>query len=143
MAAYQLTEVTPDHEQIVSLYASVGWTNYSGDRDHLIASIEGSQYVVYAVDDGGSLYGLARAITDSASVLFLQDILVDPVHQRAGIGRALFERVLERFRHVRRKVLLTGEEPAQIAFYESLGFTNLNATPLNGFIRIEGYSFDA
>ena len=52
MAAYQLTEVTPDHEQIVSLYASVGWTNYSGDRDHLIASIEGSQYVVYAVDDG-------------------------------------------------------------------------------------------
>ncbi|MCZ9881134.1 GNAT family N-acetyltransferase [Arthrobacter sp. B2a2-09] len=45
------------------------------------------------------------------------------VASRRGIGRALAERALEQYRHVRQKVLITDDEPRQKAFYEALGYT--------------------
>ena len=49
---------------------------------------------------------------------YLQDILVRPEHQRTGVGRQLLAVCLERYSHVRQKVLLTDDE-AQERFYES------------------------
>ena len=58
-----------------------------------------------------------------------QDILVCPDHQRQGVGRELFQRVFAPFQNVRQKVLMTDNDEAQIAFYESLGFTELRNLP--------------
>jgi ribosomal protein S18 acetylase RimI-like enzyme len=66
---------------------------------------------------------------------------VHPRHQRRGLGRALVRDCLERFDHVRQKVLLTDDRPSQLAFYASLGFHNtreLEVTRLNAFVIIEG-----
>jgi hypothetical protein len=64
------------------------------------------------------------------------------LEERGGCGEhGLVERCMERFEHVRQKVLLTDDRPEQIAFYQSLGFHNtrdLLDTPLNAFVRIEG-----
>lgn len=136
----EFVEAIPTADDAVSLYESVEWTNYSENPPMLMSALENSRYVVCVYDDG-ALIGLARAISDDASVVFIQDILVRPERQSTGIGRALFERVFTRFKHVSRKVLTTGEEPMQFKFYESMGFTNVAKTPLNAFIRIEGYSF--
>ncbi|GAA3282546.1 hypothetical protein GCM10017707_31380 [Paenarthrobacter aurescens] len=65
--------------------------------------------------------GLARAISDDASIAYVQDILVRPEFQNKGVGRALFSRVQERYRHVRQFVLITDDEPGQRAFYEAMG----------------------
>ena len=73
-----------------------------------------------------TLVGVCRVLSDDASILYVQDILVDPDHQRRGIGRALLERVLERYSHCRQKVLMTDDRPEQKAFYEALGFTRLD-----------------
>ena len=53
--------------------------------------------------------------------------------------------VLERYTHVRQKVLLTDDRPEQLRFYESLGFTNtrtLTMTPLNAFVLINDVSLN-
>ena len=86
-------------------------------------AIRGSSFVVTARGPERELWGLARAISDDQTICYLQDILVRPVIQRAGIGRALIEHVKAKYQHVHQTVLITDNEPTQHAFYESLGFT--------------------
>ncbi|WP_241989137.1 GNAT family N-acetyltransferase [Cryobacterium serini] len=98
-----------------------------------------SSYVVSARDSTGALVGLARAISDDVTICYLQDILVNPRHQRNGLGKALVDNVIERYVHVRQKVLLTDDEPGQRAFYESMGFVeghDFSPTPLRAFVQI-------
>ena len=127
-------------EALVDLYDSVGWSAYTRDPAVLTKAVAGSDCVVVVHEDD-RLIGRARAISDDASVVFVQDILVRPSHQGKGLGRALVNAILKRYSHVRQKVLLTDDRPEQLRFYESLGFRNtrsLTRTPLNAFIIIEG-----
>jgi len=110
-------------EEALSLYESVGWTTYTRDPDVLMRAIRGSSFLVTARGPERELWGLARAISDDVTICYLQDILVRPDIQRAGIGRALLEHVKAKYQHVRQTVLITDDEPAQRVFYESLGFT--------------------
>ncbi len=114
---------------VLDLYASVGWLAYTKDPENLLAALSGSSIVVTA-REGKALVGLARVISDNASICYLQDILVRPGHQREGIGRALVSTALGYYPQVRQKVLLTDDEPGQKAFYESLGYTQ--ATEFDG-----------
>lgn len=60
--------------------------------------------------------------------MYLQDLLVHPDHHRRGIGRQLVTRVLTPLEGIRQKVLLTGTDPGQKQFYESLGITEASAS---------------
>ncbi len=132
-------EVVPIQE-LVDLYTSVNWMLYTADPDGLGRAVDNSTYVVTARDDEGNLIGLARCLSDGESILHLQDVLVRPEHQRRGIGSFLVLVCLERFSHVRQKLLLTDDEPGQAAFYRSLGFQNVrDAGPpiVNAFVRFD------
>ncbi|XAS65166.1 GNAT family N-acetyltransferase [Micrococcaceae bacterium Sec5.8] len=109
--------------EVQALYESVGWGAYTREPKVLAAAVRGSSFVVTARNSGGALVGMARAISDDATICYLQDILVDPVFQKSGAGRALLEAVRGRYQHVRQFVLITDNDPGQRAFYESLGFT--------------------
>jgi GNAT superfamily N-acetyltransferase len=111
-------------EAVLALYAAVGWTAYTSRPDVLRAALRGASFVAGAFD-GERLVGLVRAISDDASICYVQDVLVDPAEQRSGIGRALLGAVASRYGHVRQHVLLTDDEPGQRAFYESLGFREI------------------
>lgn len=130
------TENLPEFEEILELYDSVGWTMYTRDLAVLVAGIEGSQRVVIARRDG-HLVGLARAVTDGATICYLQDLLVAPDAQRAGIGRRLVDEIFEPYKRVRHQVLITSEDLGQKVFYESLGFKEWGTEDLPGraFIR--------
>ena len=122
------------------LYEAVGWVAYTQEPDTLVAALEGSSFVAGAFQ-GGALIGLIRVVSDDASIAYIQDILVHPEHQRRGVGRALMGIMLERYEHVRQKILLTDGRPDQLQFYESLGFTNTRSlvkNPLNAFVMFEG-----
>jgi ribosomal protein S18 acetylase RimI-like enzyme len=125
---------------LLALYNSVGWVGYTAKPLELMAMVANSTFV-QSCWEGERLVGLARVVSDDFSIMYLQDILVDSEYHRKGIGRGLVKRCLERFEHVRQKVLLTDDRPEQIAFYHSLGFHNtrdLVKTPLNAFIQIKG-----
>ena len=133
-----LTTDLPVRAELLSLYASVGWTNYTQDPGKLEKAVRQSSFVVCARSVGGELLGLARAVSDDVSICYVQDILVCPGVQRSGVGRALMTAVLERYRHVMQQVLITDDGAAQQAFYRSLGFFNtrdLKEMPTNCFYR--------
>jgi GNAT superfamily N-acetyltransferase len=64
----------------------------------------------------------------------IQDILVDPEKQRQGIGSALLKAVLDRYPNVRQIQLTTDDTPKTVAFYQSLGFSELSALGCCGFM---------
>jgi hypothetical protein len=98
---------------VVDLYGSVGWSAYTNDPDTPVRALIGSSTVAVA-RDAGELVGLARVVSDGASIAYLQD--------------------------VRQKVLLTDNEPGQKAFYESLGFSetrDFGEGTLRAFVRFD------
>lgn len=99
----------------------MGWTAYADDVVTLEAALAGSTSVVAARFEG-HLIGLARVISDEATIYYLQEVLVHPDVRRTGVGRALVLAALEPYESVRQKVLLTDDEPKQRSFYESLGY---------------------
>ncbi len=129
------TTKLPPGEQILSLYDSVGWSAYTDDPEVLIQALANSTFAVYAYDQQQQLTGLIRVISDNATICYVQDILVCPSAQRSGIGRALFDAVLQKFQHVRQLVLITDDMPQQRAFYESMGLTE-GAEFEHGVIRV-------
>ncbi|MDQ0095459.1 GNAT family N-acetyltransferase [Paeniglutamicibacter psychrophenolicus] len=136
--AYSLTKQIETAE-LVALYDAVGWSAYADSPGTLLAAIQGSHTVAVA-RAGGQLVGLARSISDGASICYLQDILVLPGHHRAGIGRGLAELLFAQYPGVRQKVLLTDDEPGQKAFYESLGMTQASDFPsgeMRAFVRFD------
>jgi GNAT superfamily N-acetyltransferase len=127
-------------EDLRLLYSSVGWVAYTADVESLARAVTNSTYVVEA-RVGESLIGLARGMSDDVSIFYLQDILVRPDWQHQGVGRALLADCLERFGHVRQKVLLTDDLLAQHRFYEAMGYTDtrdITNASLHTFVRIEG-----
>ncbi|WP_431709767.1 GNAT family N-acetyltransferase [Glutamicibacter uratoxydans] len=117
-----------DPSALIDLYDSVQWTEYTKDPQRLTAAVAASLAVLTAYD-GQKLVGLARLVGDGLTIIYLQDILVAPNYQRRGIGRQLMQRLLAPFADVRQQVLMTDNEPGQIAFYESLGFTEIRDLP--------------
>ena len=134
-----IESAAPNLAEAVWLYRSVGWTVYADAPEVLQAALSGSARVVLARRAGG-LVGLARVISDGATICFLQDVLVHPEAQRAGIGRRLVQVALEPYTSVRQKVLLTDDEPGQRAFYESLGYSetrDFRSGTLRAFVRFD------
>jgi GNAT superfamily N-acetyltransferase len=126
-----------DLDEVIGLYAAVGWTAYTRRPDTIAAGLSSASFVAAAFA-GARLVGLVRAVSDDATVCYLQDVLVHPDAQRTGVGRALVTAVLERYGHVRQHVLLTDDEPQQRAFYESLGYAEIRdveSANLRAFVR--------
>lgn len=121
-------------DEIQTLYAAVGWTAYTEDLPALECGFQNSLLVLAAYEDG-ELIGLIRAVGDGATVVFVQDLLVAPQKQRQGVGTALLKAVLDRYSNVRQLLLTTDNTPKTIAFYKSLGFSDLSTLGCCGFMR--------
>ena len=121
-------------EDILRLYSAVGWTAYTKDPDALLKGFENS-LLVLAAYEGDELLGILRAVGDGQTIVFIQDILVFPEHQRQGVGTALLREILTRYRHVRQIALITDDTPKTISFYKALGFRELSETGCCGFMR--------
>ena len=106
-------------DEIVRLYQSVGWTNYLARTELLKEAYENSLCVLAAYD-GETLVGILRAVGDGLTIVFIQDILVLPDHQRRGLGTAL----------------LTDNTEKTRAFYRSAGFTAAEEIDCRAFIKM-------
>ena len=126
---------TYNEQEILSLYTSVGWTAYTDAPDILRQGFEHSLLTLAAYENG-QLMGLIRTVGDGYTIVFVQDILVFPEHQREGIGTALLQAVLDRFNHVRQMELATDDTPKTIALYKSMGFREMSEIGCCGFMRL-------
>ena len=123
-----------NEEEILNLYASMGWTAYTDDPASLKAGFQ-SSLLILAAYEGGRLSGLIRAVGDGQTIVYIQDILVLPECQRRGMGTAIVQAVLERFQDVSQFLLATDDTPKTIAFYESLGFVQLTKLGCCGMMK--------
>ncbi|WP_394937780.1 GNAT family N-acetyltransferase [Psychromicrobium sp. YIM B11713] len=123
-------------EELLSLYHAVGWHAFDHAPGKLMEALRNSTAIAQARHQG-QLVGLARVVSDRVSICFLQSLAVHPEFQRQGLGKALVEAIFEPFPLMVR-ALITGTEPAQRAFYESLGFNDPEKTlpePSTVFLR--------
>ena len=109
-----------EHE-ILSLYESVGWDNYTKNPQMLKEAYLHSLRIYAAYVDNKPV-GIVRVVGDGSSVVFVQDLLVSPEYQRQGIGTALLKAIMEEYRGVYQLHLLTDNTEKTVAFYKSLGF---------------------
>ena len=114
-------------EDVLPLYETVGWTNYTTKPEMLKVAFENSLHVLAAFTEEGILVGVLRAVGDGASILFIQDILVYPEYQHQGIGTKLLQQTLEKYKNVYQIQLTTDNSMKTISFYESNGFTSLTS----------------
>ena len=131
------SNVMPSLEELLTLYGAVGWSAYTTDPLRLQRSVRESAHIVCAWNNG-ALIGSARIVSDFGTLVYLQDVLVDPQFQRRGIGTELISRVLVPFADIRQTVLLTDADPRLTDFYTALNFREVSprsASPLRAFIR--------
>lgn len=96
-------------------------------------SFSNSMLTLAAYEDE-ELMGIIRTVDDGATIVFIQDILVFPERQRQGIGTALIKAVLERYKNIGQIELAADKIPKTIAFYKSLGFSELSDIGCCGFM---------
>ena len=121
-------------EEICQLYTEVGWTAYT---ECMPALEQGFNYslLILAAYENDELLGIIRVVGDGFTIVFVQDILVFPRHQRKGVGTALLKAVLDRYPDVRQIELTTDNSPKTVAFYKSLGFSAFSEIGCCGFMR--------
>lgn len=110
-----------DIKQLEELYNDVGWSAYTQDLEVLKQAILQSLDVITVWNDD-KLLGLIRAIGDGLTIVYIQDILVLNAYQNKGIASELLQRILNKYKNVRQKVLLTEEASGVRYFYEKNGF---------------------
>lgn len=120
---FSIREYTEYKEQeILDLYQSVGWSNYTQNPEMLKNAYEHSLKIIGAYDED-KLVGIIRVVGDGYSIIYIQDILVLPEYQHQGIGTLLIKNVLDDYAQVYQKVLLTDDTEKTKEFYQSVGFT--------------------
>lgn len=127
---------TIDREQLESLYNDVQWTAYTKDMQLLQQALEQSLEVLTTWDEE-RLVGLIRVIGDGLTIIYIQDILVMNAYHNQGIATQLLQRVLEKYKGVRQKVLLTEEAPDVRHFYEKNGFQSCDQGTLVAFAQMK------
>lgn len=126
---------TYNEPEILRLYASVGWTAYTDHPEVLRQGFDNSTLTLAAYKDD-QLLGIIRTVGDGHTIVFVQDILVYPEHQRKGIGTALLQAILDRYHYVRQIVLATDNTEKTIAFYKSMGFKDMSEIGCCGFMKV-------
>ena len=120
--------------EMISLYKSVHWSLYVKNPEKLKESYDHSLFKLAAYQ-GNRLVGMIRVVGDGFSIIFIQDLLIFPEFHRKDIGTKLMKAVLEKYKSVRQKVLMTDDMPGQKAFYRSVGLIPIQETKGICFIK--------
>lgn len=126
---------TNQAEEVLELYSSVGWTNYTQDPLMLQEAFNHSLKILAAYD-GEQLVGVIRVVGDGFSVIFVQDLLVHPAYQRRGLGRQLLSAILTDYAAVYQLHLMTDDTEKTKLFYEALGFQAVDLLGTRAFTLV-------
>lgn len=125
-----------EQDDLRSLYEDVEWYAYTKDLNQLQRALIQSLNVVSAWDNR-KLIGLTRSVGDGLTIVYVQDILVLKEYQNQGLASIMMQYVLEKYKDVRQKVLLTEEAPDLRHFYEKNGFQSCDKGTLVAFAKLD------
>ncbi|GAA2185868.1 GNAT family N-acetyltransferase [Leucobacter alluvii] len=136
---HRILDRVPTAAEHAALAAAVGWQSHFDDEVRG-ASLAASLAGVVCVDEHGSVIGMARAVGDGLQYAYVQDVVVDPEHEGAGIATDLVSRLVELLQPEGDIELFVGlfASDAAVGVYESLGFTTDDATGMHRKLRGSG-----
>ena len=123
-------------ENVLHLYQTVGWTNYTNQPRMLERALSHS-LALYVACDGEKIVGLVRLVGDGFSSIFVQDLIVLPTYQRQGIGSNLMKEALADYNDAYQVQLATEQTEKNLGFYRSLGFETLSTYDCTGMIWLD------
>ena len=126
---------TYNEQEIIDLYQSVGWINYTSCPEMLEEAYKNSLCILGAFEKE-KLVGVVRVVGDGISIVFVQDILVLPKYQRKGVGSALMRAILKKYASVYQVELLTDSTEKSKAFYSSVGLVSVGELGCSAYIRM-------
>ncbi|KYK20396.1 GCN5 family acetyltransferase [Thermoplasmatales archaeon SG8-52-2] len=115
----------PENE-IVNLYKSAGWWKDYYDFSKIEDMIKGSfAFAVAVIKKSDKAVGMGRVISDGVSDAYIQDLVVLPEFQDAGIGKKIVKKLLDFC--LLKNIVWIGliAEPKQSGFYSNIGFNIL------------------
>lgn len=122
-AGIRFREETPESHAYFALFQSTGWNeSYEADGAELHAAILNSWYTLCAYNEKDELIGFGRVVSDGVLYAFLCDTIVSPAYQNQGIGSKILERLVEKCRAGRLRVLWLFSASDRSGFYERHGF---------------------
>ena len=122
-------------DKLIKLYTSVNWKSYINNPDILPKIIKKSLYSISAWDKN-ELVGFIRVVGDGLSIIYIQDLLVEPKYHRKSIGKILLTKVFDKYSNVRQSVLITDSKDKANIFYQSLGLKLVKEMGINAYIKI-------
>lgn len=125
----------PSHNELVSLYRSVGWENYVTNNEDMSSLFRQSDFYLTVWQDSQLIAG-CRVISDHCSIAYVQDLLVHPRFQGQGIGTELLSRIYRQFNHLRQIVLITDSHEQTMKFYQKNGLQKLDEYGCTGFMKL-------
>lgn len=112
---------TLEVDAIIELYraSTLGARRPVDDRERMSAMLRNATLIVTAWD-GGTVVGIARALSDFAYCTYLADLAVRLSHQRQGIGRELIRQVQQAGGAQTNLFLFAA--PGAVEYYGHVGF---------------------
>ena len=126
-----------DKNEITKLYRSVGWSEYLKDEDSLFLGIQNSLFS-FAAYENDNLIGLVRVVGDGQTIIYIQDILINPTYQNKAVGSNLLKYILFKYNNVRQVLLTTDNNIATMNFYGKNGFIKYEDIKLIGYMKKKG-----
>lgn len=123
-------------EEVLPLYELNGWSAYTKDLASLKHGFDHSEIKI-AVFQNNECVGFVRAITDYATILYIQDLLVHPNYQGKSIGSQLLGRVHELYSNIRQKVLICDSTHELQKFYLKNGYIQGDNYHISCFLKHE------
>ncbi|MDK0862781.1 GNAT family N-acetyltransferase [Clostridium perfringens] len=118
-------DLIKDIKSISSLYESAGWFDYTEDLEKLEEAFKNSLKIISAWHEE-KLIGLIRVVGDGLTIIYIQDIVVLPEYQGNGIGRGLIYSVLDEYKDVKQRILISEDKDSSIEFYKNIGFKSID-----------------
>jgi ribosomal protein S18 acetylase RimI-like enzyme len=111
-------------DEVIELYLANGWSS-AKKPEQLLPALRNSDTLVTA-RISGRLVGLGNAISDGYLVVYYPHLIVHPEYQGQGIGRAMMQKMQEKYAAFHQQVLVA--DGRAVDFYKSLGFERAGHT---------------
>jgi len=118
-----LVDPRPDQiRQITMLYRMAGWWTDEDDDPDLVTRIIDGSHCFMIVSKGDEIIAMGRAISDKASDVYIQDVMVNSAYQKRGIGSRIIRELITRLHNDGLYWIGLIAERGSHGFYERLGF---------------------
>ena len=126
--------IIPDIKDLVSIYNDAGWSNYTNNIDMLKLAYNNSLKIV-SLWDGSKLIGIIRVVGDGYSIIYIQDLIILTEYKKQGLGSKLIKYVMNTYKDVYQKVLLTENQESTTKLYESCDFVSSDKYGCVAFVK--------